>query len=58
MLLISFGILNTVGAPSFALFAKGGYHERRLLRSYAAQSRNEIFPHPSFTLTGPASPRR
>ena len=40
-----------VGAPSFAHFAKGGYYKRQHLRSYAARSRNEIFPHPSFTLT-------
>jgi hypothetical protein len=52
------GITNTLGAPSFAPFAKGGYHERRQLRSYATRFRNEIFVQPSFTFTGPASPRR
>jgi hypothetical protein len=39
-------------------FAKGGYHERLQLRSYATRFRNEIFVQPSFTRTGPASARR
>ena len=43
---------------SFAFLAKGGYHERLYMRSYAARFRNEIFAHPSFTRTGPASSRR
>ena len=51
-------VINTVGAPSFAFFAKGGFHERLQLRSYDTRSRNEIFVHPSFTCTGPASSRR
>ena len=58
--------IDTVGAPSFAFFAKGGYHERLRQRSYATRLRNEIFgpafvhPHrPSFaqkieTITAPA----
>jgi hypothetical protein len=39
---------DTVGDPSFAHFAKDGYHERRQ-RSYATRTRNEIFVHPSST---------
>ena len=34
------------GAPSFAFFAKGGYHERLRLRSYATRFRNEISVQP------------
>ena len=51
-------IANSEGAPSFAHFAKGGYHKRLHLRGHAARSGNEIFVHPSFTLTGPASSKR
>jgi hypothetical protein len=51
-------ITTTVGASSFAHFAKGGYHERLQLRSYANRLRNEIFVQPSFTRTGPASSKR
>jgi hypothetical protein len=40
------GISNTVGAPSFAYFAKGGYHEGLQLPSYVTRSRNEIMGHP------------
>jgi len=43
---------------SFAIFAKGGYHERLQRRSYVTRFRNEIFVQPSFTRTGPASSRR
>jgi hypothetical protein len=42
------GITNKVGAPSFAVFAKGGYHERLQLSIYAARCRNEIAGWPSF----------
>ena len=50
--------IDTVGAPSFAFFAKGGYHERLRQRSYATRLRNEILVQPSFTRTAPASPKR
>jgi hypothetical protein len=56
--LISLASPTAEGAPSFAFSAKDGYHECLPLRSYATRSRNEIFPHPSFTLIGPASSKR
>lgn len=43
--------------PSRSL-RRGGNHERMQRRSYATRSRNEIFGHPSFTFTGPASSKR
>jgi len=53
---------TAVGAPLFAVFAKGGYHvcrnPRDFFRSYATRSRNEISPQSTFTFTGPVSPRR
>lgn len=52
------GTTNTVAAPSFAFFAKGGYPERLRQRSYATRLWNEILVQPSFTRTGPASPKR
>jgi hypothetical protein len=50
--------IDTVGAPSFAFFAKGGYPERLRRRSYATRLWNEILVQPSFTRTGPASSKR
>jgi hypothetical protein len=32
-----FGITDAKGAPSFALFAKGGYHDRLQRRSHATR---------------------
>ena len=52
------GIRSTEGAPSFALFAKGGYVQRLQLGGYATRFLNEISAQPSFTRTGPASSKR
>jgi hypothetical protein len=53
---------TTVGAPSFAHVAKGGYRaagsEGFPRKHYATLFRKEISPHPSLMLTGPASPNR
>jgi hypothetical protein len=51
---------HTVGAPSFAAFCEGWVAElsHHGLRFHAACPRNEIFPQPSFTRTGPDSSRR
>jgi hypothetical protein len=50
-------IADTVGAPSLRC-SQGRVLRTPAPRSYAARSRNEIFVHPSFTRTGPASSRR
>ena len=52
------GIRSTEGAPSFALFAKGGYVQRLQLGGYATRFLNEISAQPSLTRTGPASSKR
>jgi hypothetical protein len=53
------GISNTMGAPSFAVFAKGGSRECLCKWvDHATRSRNEISVQPSFTRTGPASSKR
>ena len=43
------GIRSTEGAPSFALFAKGGYVQRLQLGGYATRFLNEISAKPSFS---------
>jgi len=46
----------TWGAPSFAVFAKGGNHSLMYQeKCYATRLANEIFGHPSFKRTIPGS---